>query len=350
MNGLIQNGYFSRGESSTGTRLCFEGGEYYEGEVYRGLPRGEGSLHLADGSVYSGVFDESGIISGEFRHFSGVKFEGSFLREKFSKGTLKFIDGEELRGVWGAEGNAWVLKSGEIVCEKGIEEVPTGLEGLRRGGKTIFSRRKQAGFEVVWDRLTLANGSELLNFSLGAEGLESYERKEGRGSLVRVSRRCQLLVAFDQVDKLSLQGSPLSSVAKLALGLSVETPRRGSQVHRITFASHPRLLIEGSFEHSKARLKIVGSLLVDGQYFADFRLKKTLMKPLEIKVGEKPFHSIADMIMSLPKKEQASSESLKQVQDTPKPSKMGPSVLKMMIHALQKGTAAEQKTVIATSA
>lgn len=58
-------------------------------------------LTLNDGSTYQGYFENNTLKEGEFVHFTGLTYKGSFSRDKFFKGKIEFIDGDKLVGEWG---------------------------------------------------------------------------------------------------------------------------------------------------------------------------------------------------------------------------------------------------------
>lgn len=73
-------------------------GETYVGELERNLPFGIGTLYLSEGSISKGNYDDKTLQEGKFTHFTGLTFKGTFIRERFFKGKIKFIDGDVLDG------------------------------------------------------------------------------------------------------------------------------------------------------------------------------------------------------------------------------------------------------------
>lgn len=98
--------------------IFFQGGEIYTGELVDNLPVGQGILNMRDGSVFKGNFENKTMQEGEFVHFSGLKFKGTFNRDRFYKGVLKFVDGDYLRGEWGSKKGRWVLKKGKFFSDQ----------------------------------------------------------------------------------------------------------------------------------------------------------------------------------------------------------------------------------------
>lgn len=101
------------GGDNTG-EIYFLGGEDYIGEIKNNLPLGQGTLKMKDGSSFKGNFDSKTLQEGEFNHFTGFRYKGSFNRDRFLKGTIYFLDGDKLKGEWFSKKGRWVLKKGTL--------------------------------------------------------------------------------------------------------------------------------------------------------------------------------------------------------------------------------------------
>ena len=47
-----------------------------------------------------------------------MTFTGKFNKDRFYKGTIRFVDGDKLEGEWGNEDDLWTLKNGELFDEQ----------------------------------------------------------------------------------------------------------------------------------------------------------------------------------------------------------------------------------------
>lgn len=86
------------------TRIQYEKGTYYEGEVHRAKRQGEGRMVWANGKTLEGVFSNDSPVKGTLTWPTGGEYIGTFeqwKREGFGK--MRYRGGEEYTGEWKAD-------------------------------------------------------------------------------------------------------------------------------------------------------------------------------------------------------------------------------------------------------
>jgi hypothetical protein len=86
--------------NKTGTYI-YKNGAKYQGQFASGLPNGKGTFSSSYGDVYIGEW-KAGVREGKgkLKFKNGNIFEGTFIKNMFQFGTMKYINGDKFIGEW----------------------------------------------------------------------------------------------------------------------------------------------------------------------------------------------------------------------------------------------------------
>ncbi len=106
-DGTTYTGYFEDGKYSSrldaagnisGGKLILADGSSYEGGFLGGVYHGEGTLSYADGSVFRGTFENGERKNGKLIYYDGSTFEGEFKNDMRYNGKYSWKSGESIEG------------------------------------------------------------------------------------------------------------------------------------------------------------------------------------------------------------------------------------------------------------
>lgn len=92
-----------------------------------------------------------------------MTFEGKFIRERFKRGEIHFIDGDVLKGQWGNLKGRWILKKGVLLenGDKKVFEFTKEKRTFRSKMKEIIPDDNENGFCIKYDYLYINDKTPL---------------------------------------------------------------------------------------------------------------------------------------------------------------------------------------------
>jgi predicted nucleic-acid-binding protein len=129
--------------TSNNTRLNFDDGNYYIGEVKNGMPHGQGEYHWADGDWHKGMF-VNGARTGQGTYYNvqNKRTDTGQYRDgvRVGRGKMQWSNGEWYEGEWNDSG---FNGQGEFHWDNGDWYKGAFVNNLRTGQGTYYSAKYQ---------------------------------------------------------------------------------------------------------------------------------------------------------------------------------------------------------------
>lgn len=269
---------------------------FLQGSIWEGLERtksvlGKGTFKSVDGWNCKGNFFYNGDFEGELEHFTGVKFIGTWIQGRFTKGEILFIDGDVLTGEWGTIDDIWSLKKG-VLKSSGRELELCFDFPLILKNKCFYKNFNGLGFNIVWQDSIMTKEGEVFDLSIGANSSYSYKiLKKGESSVH--TKILNAVLPYEIVESLEKSDQPILRYI-LPIGINIE--KRSSEDFYFTFKKCPNIFLRGTFVNNLLSFKIKGTLYkkdkIDSKTIGSLVIKLDSNDSLIIKLNSKMFKSL----------------------------------------------------------
>jgi hypothetical protein len=297
-NNCIMSVLYDDHTKSTG-RVDFYGGEVYYGEIFDDIPKGQGSLHMTDTSVYKGEFDHSGLLRGKYTHFTLNEFSGIFCQDKLKHGKIKFRDGDLFKGTFGISKGKWIIEQGTLYDEVGAEvgtfNPKYPLEQIRSKLKVLYRNDQKRGFCIKYDYFIDFDSTTYSKMVISANGFSLTRQKDDQMNDIE-KKRAFSLIPFEKCQISSK--SETETIYTLPFGFNFSI-KNDKEIGVLRFKQVENIHAEGVFDFNEKNLYFSGKLIKKGKVISTLKIQKTLFTKLSIKLDDRELRDLRSFYVQL---------------------------------------------------